>query len=188
MSKPSQNIFASRAGLKLAAALESFRISPDHLVVADLGSSTGGFVDVLLAGGARKVYAIEKGFGTIDWRLRNDPHVVVLERTDARNVNLPELMDLITIDIGFTRQNEIVPHALTMIKPGGCIVSLLKPQYEVSGRELMKGQLTDEVVESVVSRVTANLKSQGVHIVECVPSKVLGKDARMQEFFLLIRG
>lgn len=110
---------ASRGGLKLEAALDAFDISVENLTAADLGSSTGGFVDVLLRRGARKVYAIEKGFGRLAWSLRNDPRVTVLERKDATAVVLPEPVDLITIDAGFTKQRQIVPHALSLLRPGG---------------------------------------------------------------------
>lgn len=132
----SERPLASRAGHKLAAALETFDISVDGATAADLGAASGGFVDVLLRRGARHVYAVEKGYGRLDWNLRNDNRVTVLERADATRVHLPEMCDIATIDVGFTRQTAILPHALELVRPGAPIVSLLKPQYEASGREL----------------------------------------------------
>jgi 23S rRNA (cytidine1920-2'-O)/16S rRNA (cytidine1409-2'-O)-methyltransferase len=100
--------------LKLEAALDAFGVSVENLTAADLGSSAGGFVDVLLRRGATRVYAIEKGFGRLVWSLRNDPRVIVLERRDATTVVLPELVDVITIDAGFAKQRHI-----RRSRPGG---------------------------------------------------------------------
>jgi 23S rRNA (cytidine1920-2'-O)/16S rRNA (cytidine1409-2'-O)-methyltransferase len=180
--------FVSRGGLKLEAALDVFEVSVENLTVADMGSSTGGFVDVLLRRGATKVYAVEKGFGRLDWSLRNNPRVVVLERRDASTVTLPELVDLVTIDAGFTKQREIVPHALSLLRRGGRIISLVKPQYEVSGRELVKGRLTNELCESIARRVIDELETLGVNVLKRMASPVRGEAARALEFFLLIQG
>jgi 23S rRNA (cytidine1920-2'-O)/16S rRNA (cytidine1409-2'-O)-methyltransferase len=187
MKNLTQHPFVSRGGLKLEAALDAFDVSVENLTVADLGSSTGGFVDVLLRRGARKVYAVEKGFGRLDWTLRNDPRVVVLERRDATTVTLPELVDLIAIDAGFTRQRQIVPHALSLLRQGGRIISLVKPQYEVSGRELVKGRLTDQLSEVVARRVINELEALGVNVINRMASPVRGEEARALEFFLLIQ-
>lgn len=180
--------FASRGGLKLDAALDEFSIHVAGQVVADLGSSTGGFVDVLLRRGAAKVYAVEKGFGLLDWRLRNDSRVVVMERTDARLVELPEAVGLVTIDVGFVRQTEVLPHALSLLASSGRIVALLKPQYEASGRDLVRGKLTPEASDSVVTRVIAQLEDEGIAVERAFPSPVRGKEADAQETFLLITG
>jgi 23S rRNA (cytidine1920-2'-O)/16S rRNA (cytidine1409-2'-O)-methyltransferase len=184
---PQERALASRAGLKLEAALDAFGVSVENLTAADLGASAGGFVDVLLRCGATRVYAIEKGFGRLVWSLRNDPRVVVLERTDATTVVLPEPVDVITIDAGFAKQRQIVPHALSLLRPGGRIVSLVKPQYEIGGRELVKGRLTDQLSEVVAKRVITELRRLGVNVVNSMPSPVRGKRARALEFFLLIR-
>src|SRR5207248_8668677 len=101
--------FASRAGHKLDHALSTFQIDVTNLTCADLGSNVGGFVDCLLQHGAAKVYAIEKGYGVLEWRLRKDPRVVVMERTNAMHVELPEKIDLVTIDVAWTRQRKILP-------------------------------------------------------------------------------
>src|SRR5688572_7460078 len=107
---PQKTSYASRGGDRLVAALDQCGVSVEGLTVADFGSSTGGFVDVLLQRGASRVYAVEIGAGLLDWRLRNDSRVTVMERTDARTAKLPELVDLITADIGFTRQGDFTPN------------------------------------------------------------------------------
>src|SRR3989344_5859632 len=135
------NLFVSRAGEKLQYALDNFKILVKDKIVADFGSSTGGFVDCSLTNGASKVYAVEVGYGTLDWKLRNDTRVVVLERANAMHVVLPEKVDFISIDVGWTRQKLILPNAFTNLKVGGKIVVLIKPHYEADKRYLRKGKL-----------------------------------------------
>src|SRR6476661_9910772 len=114
--------FASRAGLKLDHALNVFQVEVAGLTCADLGSNVGGFVDCLLQRGAEKVYAIEKGYGVLEWRLRKDPRVVVMERTNAMHVELPEPVSLVTIDVAWTRQRNILPAAKRLLLPDGRVV------------------------------------------------------------------
>src|SRR3989344_3151588 len=104
--------YVSRAGDKLEHALKNFNFNPENLVCADFGSSTGGFVDCLLKFGAKKVYAVETGYGVLDWKLRNDERVIVMERKNAMHVALPEKVDLITIDTSWTKLENIMPNAL----------------------------------------------------------------------------
>lgn len=177
---------ASRAGEKLDGALRDLNIDVTSAVVADLGSSTGGFVDVLLRRGAARVYAIEKGYGRLEWRLRNDPRVVVLERTDGRTVSLPELVEVATIDIGFVRQAEILPKALSLVRPGGRIISLVKPQYEASGHDLDRGRLTDDVTRRVLDRTLRQIAELGIHVENVRASALRGKDAGAQEYFIMV--
>src|SRR3954464_2055528 len=103
--------FVSRAGQKLEHALVKFSIDVTGWICADLGCNVGGFVDCLLQRGAAKVYAIDTGYGALDWKLRKDPRVVTMERTNAMHVSLPEQVDLVTIDVAWTRQNKILPSA-----------------------------------------------------------------------------
>src|SRR2546421_8918289 len=119
--------FVSRAGQKLDHALATFAIDVTGRICADLGCSTGGFVDCLLQRGAKKVYAIDTGYGVLDWKLRNDPRVVVMERTNAMHLELPEKVDLITIDVAWTRQRFILPAAARWLKDDGTVVTLIKP-------------------------------------------------------------
>jgi 23S rRNA (cytidine1920-2'-O)/16S rRNA (cytidine1409-2'-O)-methyltransferase len=182
----SEESFASRGGLKLDSALRAFGLDVTGRVAADLGASTGGFVDVLLRRGAKRVYAVEKGFGVLEWRLRQDPRVVLMERTDATQLSLPEPIGIVTIDIGFTRQAQVLPVALKLLSEAGVVVSLLKPQYEASGRDLEKGKLTPTVIERVMQRTIDDLRTKGITVSDVFASSVRGRDANVQEYFLLL--
>ena len=118
--------FVSRGGIKLQAALEAFRIDACGLVCADLGSNIGGFVDCLLQNGAEKVYSVDTSYGTLAWKLRQNPRVVVMERTNALHAALPEKADLVTVDVGWTPQRLILPNAVKMLKAGGRIAIIDK--------------------------------------------------------------
>src|SRR3954470_23099800 len=122
--------FVSRAGQKLEHALVKFSIDVSGWVCADLGSNVGGFVDCLLQRGAVKVYAIDTGYGALEWKLRKDPRVVVMERTNAIHVQLPEKVKLVTIDVAWTKQKIILPAAMRLLEPCGDVVTLIKPHYE----------------------------------------------------------
>ena len=181
--------FVSRGGQKLDHALRHFGVNPTGRVCADLGCSTGGFTDVLLRGGAARVYAVDTGYGVLDWTLRNDSRAVVMERTNAMHVALPEAADLIVIDAGWTRQAKILPHVLTLLSPGGEVVTLVKPHYEVDAAELRptKGVLADERIDAVLSGVRADAAASGFTIVAQVESPVRGsrgKNARGNREFL----
>src|SRR3954451_12623884 len=116
--------FVSRAGQKLEHALREFHFDVAGLVCADLGCSTGGFTDCLLQHGAAKVYAVDTGYGVLDWKLRKDSRVVVMERVNAMHVQLPELVDLVSIDVAWTRQRRILPAARKLIRPDGIVITL----------------------------------------------------------------
>lgn len=154
-------------------------------MVADLGSNIGGFVDCLLGNGVRKVYSIDTSYGTLAWRLRQDPRVVVMERTNALHVALPEKVDLVTIDIGWTRQHLILPRALDLTKPGGKVISLLKPQYEADPGEREKGVVKPECYGAIITRVTTDLRRHGITILQVLPSPIPGTKGN-REFFLLV--
>ena len=122
--------FASRGGLKLDAALAASGIDVTGLVCADLGCSTGGFVSCLLHRGASKVYAVDTGYGVLDYRLRQDDRVVVMERSNALHAEPKEPVDLVTIDLGWTKQDKALAAALSWLSPAGKIITLIKPHYE----------------------------------------------------------
>jgi 23S rRNA (cytidine1920-2'-O)/16S rRNA (cytidine1409-2'-O)-methyltransferase len=151
--------FVSRAGEKLEFALGSFGISVKGKVCADFGSSTGGFVDCLLQNGAKKVYSVDTAYGELAWKLRRDPRVVVLERTNAMHVILPEKMDLITIDTSWTLQSKVLPNAIRQLKKAGVLISLIKPHYEAG-----KAKLTDEEVGQVVDATLEEISSLGLKV------------------------
>lgn len=178
--------FVSRAGEKLQFALESFKVSVDGLVCADFGSSTGGFVDCLLQNGAKKVYAVEVGYGTIDWKLRNDPRVAVLERTNAMYVTLPEKADFISVDVGWTTQEKILPNVFKNLKVGGQIVSLIKPHYEAPKAYLRGGKLMEEYLEEVLEKVKRDIMSVGGKLKGWLESPIVGEKGKNREFLTLI--
>ncbi len=133
--------YVSRGGFKLAAALTEFGVNPEGLVAADFGASTGGFTDCLLQNGAARVYAVDVGYGQLAWRLRRDPRVVVLDRTNVRHLgSLPEPIDLVTIDVAFISLELVLPAALRVLKPNtGQVIALVKPQFEAGRERVGKG-------------------------------------------------
>ncbi len=134
--------YVSRGGLKLAHGLDHFGIAPQDMVAVDIGASTGGFSDVLLQRGAAKVYAVDVGHGQLDWRLRNDPKVIVLERTNARYLSrdlIPEPADLVVCDASFISLRLVLPAALQLTPAGAYLLALIKPQFEVGKGQVGKG-------------------------------------------------
>ncbi|MFC1870898.1 TlyA family RNA methyltransferase [Chloroflexota bacterium] len=139
--------FVSRGGLKLDYALDQFRIYVTGKVAADVGASTGGFTDCLLQRGVRRVYAIDVGYGQLDYRLRRDPRVTVMERVNARYpISLPERVDLATLDLSFISVEKVLPSVSTLLNRDGVIIVLVKPQFEARRREVGKGGIIREPV------------------------------------------
>lgn len=176
----------SRGGQKLAAALDRFNIDPGGWVCADLGSNVGGFVDCLLQRGARKVYAVDTAYGELAWKLRRDQRVVVMERTNALHVELPEAVSLVTVDVAWTRQHLILPQAGRLLAPGGLVITLIKPHYEAEKHLLHGGVLPEEQVEPVVNQVVARLGELGITVVDMVPSPLRGQGGN-REVLALVR-
>src|SRR4051812_25766896 len=184
-SSASPSPFVSRAGLKLDHALGAFGIDVTGFVCADLGSNAGGFVDCLLRRGAAKVYAIDTGYGALDWKLRKDGRVVVMERTNAMHAELPEPVSLVTIDVAWTRQRHILPAARRMVRQDGAVVTLIKPHYEAEKSQLAKGILPEEEVEGVVNGVRADVVAAGFELVETVRSPIRGAAGNAEVLALL---
>lgn len=174
--------FASRAGEKLQFALTSFNFSVTNLIVADFGSSTGGFVDCLLQSGASKVYSVDTSYGELAWKLRQDPRVVVMERTNAMHVSLPEKVDLVTVDTSWTKQSKVLPNAIRCLKKGGSIISLVKPHYEAG-----KARLEPLEVEEILKEVEREIEHLGLTVVGIVESPILGEKGKNREFLLLLK-
>ena len=166
--------FVSRAGQKLEHALTSFGIDVKGLICADLGCSTGGFTDCLLQRDAKKVYAIDTGYGVLDWKLRKDARVVVMERTNAMHVELPELVDLVTIDVAWTKQRHILPAARKIVKSDGAVISLIKPHYEAEPAQLRKGVLPAEHLQSILELVKTDAENAGFSLVNTTLSPIKG--------------
>ncbi len=153
--------YVSRGGLKLETAIKEFGLKVDNFVCLDIGASTGGFTDCLLQHGASKVYAVDVGTGQLDWKLRNDPRVVSIERFNARYLTekeVPEKVDLVVIDVSFISLEKILPVAKQFLKPEGKIVALIKPQFELSKKEADRGrgvirnpELHEKAIEKVIN-------------------------------------
>ncbi len=186
MAKHKPGEYVSRGGEKLAAALEAFSIDPAGWVCADLGSNVGGFVDCLLQRGAVWVYAVDTGYGTLAYKLRKDPRVVVMERTNAMHVVLPEPVDLVTIDAGWTRQHHLLPNAVRLLKPDGRIVTLIKPHYETDQRKTTGGVLDANAAREVVDEVLVRIRSLGLTAERTIESPLKGQKGNV-EFLALLR-
>jgi 23S rRNA (cytidine1920-2'-O)/16S rRNA (cytidine1409-2'-O)-methyltransferase len=175
----------SRAGYKLEGAMRQLQVDPAGCVCADLGSNVGGFVDCLLRHGAAKVYAIDTGYGTLAWKLRRDPRIVVMERTNAMHAALPEPVDLVTIDVGWTRQHHILPAAARMLKPAGRVLTLVKPHYEAPTNLLRDGVLPAEHLATVVGQVRRQIREMGWTITGECPSPLPGAAGNREVWLLL---
>lgn len=179
--------YVSRAGYKLEGALQQLRVDPTGWLCADLGSNVGGFVDCLLQHGATKVYAIDTSYGTLAWKLRKDSRVVVMERANAMHAALPELVDLVTIDVGWTRQHHILPAATKLIRPGAKVLTLVKPHYEAPKDLLQGGVLPAEHLEGVVDHVRGQAAQMGWTIAGECPSPLPGAGGNREVWLLLER-
>ncbi|MFH7319105.1 TlyA family RNA methyltransferase [Desulfurivibrio sp. D14AmB] len=171
--------FVSRGGLKLAGALDHFAIDPAGLICLDIGASTGGFTDCLLQRGAARVYAVDVGYGQLAWKLRQDPRVVVMERTNARHLtpgDLPEPMDLTVLDASFISLKLLLPPLLALLRPSAGIIALIKPQFEVGKGRVGKGGVVrdQELHQEVVAALREFAQGLKLNWVGVVPSPILG--------------
>ncbi len=184
--------FVSRGGLKLEKAMETFGLSLAGMICADIGASTGGFTDCMLQKGAEKVYAIDVGYGQLAWKLRTDPRVVNLERTNIRYVTgeqIPEELDFLSIDVSFISLELVLPVAFRLLKPGSKMVCLVKPQFE-AGREKVgkKGVVRDPAVhEDVIRKVLDTALSLGFSPQGLTFSPVKGPEGNIEYLLLLQR-
>ena len=177
--------YVSRGGLKLRHAIDHFGLDVTGMRCADLGASTGGFTDCLLQAGAASVYSVDTAYGEFAWKLRNDERVRVIERTNALHAELPDDLgagvDLVVIDLGWTKQERAIPAALRWLGPGGRIVSLIKPHYETPRTRVRYGEkvepLDDEASERIAQDVAAHMPALGVRVVDMVPSPIRGSKA-----------
>jgi len=184
--------FVSRGGLKLAAALHHFDLSPRGLVCLDLGASTGGFSEVLLMHGAKKIVAVDVGLGQLDPKIAADPRVVSLERTNARDLSpklIPEAPEAIVADVSFISLKLALPKVLTLAAPDAWLIALVKPQFEVGKAHIGKGGIVrDEAVqEAALADIAAWLPGNpGWSVTGSIPSPVKGGDGN-REFLLAAR-
>ncbi len=180
--------FVSRGGLKLAHALDYFNISVSDLVAMDVGASTGGFTDCLLQRGASKVYAVDVGYGQLDWKLRNDPRVVVLERENIRYLppdKVPDPIEIAVIDVSFISLRLVMPAVQKFVISGGQMVALIKPQFEVGKGKVGKGGVVRDPMlhRQVVEEISSLVKDGGWELEGVVESPILGPKGN-KEFLL----
>ena len=181
--------FVGRGGLKLDYALDWFKLDVSSRVAVDIGASTGGFTDCLLKRGVKRVYAVDVGYGQLDYRLRQDSRVVVMERVNARYpINLPEKVDLATIDVSFISVEKVIPSVARLVKTDGNLLVLIKPQFEARRREVGKGGIIkkSELHARVLGRFIAWVIKNKFRLGGLVASPILGASGN-REFFVLLR-
>jgi len=182
--------YVGRGGLKLAHALEAFGIAVEGREALDIGASTGGFTDVLLQRGARRVVALDVGHGQLDWSLRNDARVVVIEHFNARRLTLADLpgaVDVVVVDVSFISLRHILPVIPPVVRSGADIVVLVKPQFEAGRADAPKGVVRDPSVhDRVVRNIVAAATEVGLAHVATTPSPITGQEGNV-EFLLHLR-
>jgi 23S rRNA (cytidine1920-2'-O)/16S rRNA (cytidine1409-2'-O)-methyltransferase len=177
--------WVSRGGIKLAHALDHFAIDVEGFVALDIGASTGGFTDVLLQNGAARVYAVDVGHGQLAWKLRQDPHVLVLERVNARYLTaaqVPEPPDIVVCDASFIGLETVLPAALGLAKAQAQLVALIKPQFEVGPERVGKGGVVRDPAlhREVCERIAAWLTGRGWEMVGIVESPIRGPEGNIE--------
>ena len=183
--------YVGRGGLKLEAALDHFNIDIHGKTALDIGASTGGFTDCMLQRGASKVYAVDVGHGQLDWKLRNDPRVIVIEKVNARflsHEHIPELVDVCVVDVSFISLTLILPNAFELITAAGVILGLIKPQFELQRADVGKGGIVRDqrLHQKAQDKIVAFVTRSGYVVTGIVPSAITGADGN-QEFFACMR-
>ena len=185
------SLYVSRGGEKIAGALKAFGVDPRGMIVMDVGASTGGFTDCILQKGAKKVYAVDVGYGQLAWRLQKDPRVINLERRNIRYLPREEVQeetDLIVVDTSFISIEKFLPHLLGFLKRGGVILSLIKPQFEVGKGEVGKGGVVRDKAlhEKVIDRISNFSRGLGLTVLGVTESPLLGPKGN-REFFVYLK-
>ncbi|HXD33460.1 MAG TPA: TlyA family RNA methyltransferase [Pyrinomonadaceae bacterium] len=177
--------YVSRGGVKLEAALSTFKINVDGLLCLDVGASTGGFTDCLLQRGAKRVVAVDVGHNQIDWRLRNDSRVDVREGVNARYLSVedfPDRFDLVVMDVAFISATKVLPAVAPLLKPNGSLVLLIKPQFEVGRGEIGKGGIVREPEkhQRVIAAVNKAAGELGLRVCGTIESPIKGADGNIE--------
>jgi len=188
--KPARK-YVGRGALKLESGLEHFDVDVNGKTALDIGASTGGFTDCLLQRGTEKVYAVDVGYGQLDWKLRNDARVIVLEKTNARFLTsdqVQELVDICVIDVSFISLTLILPNAVALLKSDGTILALIKPQFELQRSEVGKGGIVRDprLHQKAQDKIVAFVNDLGHVLAGVAPAAIKGADGN-QEFFACIR-
>jgi len=187
---PQQPKYVSRGGYKLRGALDHFQINVQDQVCLDVGSSTGGFSDCLLQAGAKSVWAVDVGYGLLDYNLKKDPRVHLLERTNFRFLEtrlITEIPTLVVIDVSFISLAKILPKIAEVLKGTGDVVALVKPQFEGTPKEVPGGFVRDEATrQSILERVKQQVENAGFKIHSTSDSAVKGRKGNQETFFHLV--
>ncbi len=183
--------YVSRGGYKLKGGLDSFDVKPSGLVCVDVGASSGGFTDCLLQNGAKKVYAVDVAYGMLDWKLRQDPRVMVIERFNARNLGnrqIPEPIDLAVIDAAFISLTKLIPPLIPLFGKQLSIICLIKPQFELPPQLIPKGGVVKNKADHqrAINKIKLFVDSLGLHTVGVVKSPIRGPKGN-REFLLHTR-
>jgi 23S rRNA (cytidine1920-2'-O)/16S rRNA (cytidine1409-2'-O)-methyltransferase len=184
--------YVSRGGLKLEAVIRHFNIALKDKVAMDVGSSTGGFTDCMLQNGIKRIYCIDVGYGQLAWKLRQDPRVVLIERTNIRYLErekIPEEIDIATIDVSFISLIKVVPNVLEFLKENGEIIALIKPQFEVGKGEVGKGGIVKDEAKRLkaVDRVRENLEALGLQTIGVMQSPIPGQKGNIEYLIYMKR-
>ena len=191
VSVAARNRFVGRGGTKLEGAIEHFGINAEGAIALDIGASTGGFTDCLLQRKVRKVFAVDVGHGQLAWKIRNDSRVVTLEKTNARQLSrteIPDAIDLCVIDVSFISLTLILPSAFELLRPGGVILALIKPQFELARADVGRGGIvrSAELHEKAQQKIVAFAETIGAEVEGLVASSIAGTDGNL-EFFICLR-
>ena len=183
--------YVSRGGLKLEAALKALKLDVRGWSCLDVGASTGGFTDCLLQHGAERVYAVDVGYGQLAWKLRQNPRVVVIERTNIRHMKadaIPAPVDLVSIDVSFISLKIVVPAVMPFLKPTALILALIKPQFEVGKNQVGKGGVVrkPELHQQVIKELSEFFETLGLVPLSVYPSPLLGPKGN-REFFIVVK-
>jgi 23S rRNA (cytidine1920-2'-O)/16S rRNA (cytidine1409-2'-O)-methyltransferase len=188
--KPARR-YVGRGALKLEAALDHFQVGLHGKIALDIGASTGGFTDCMLQRGAEKVYAVDVGYGQLDWKLRNDPRVVVLEKINARFLtrdHVQQPVDICVIDVSFISLTLILPNAIALLKADGLVLALIKPQFELQRSDVGKGGIVRDprLHQAAQDKIVAFVNDLGHVVAGITPAAIKGAEGN-QEFFACIR-
>ena len=183
--------YVSRGGLKLEQALDEFKIDPSGMVCLDIGASTGGFTDCLLQRGAAKVYAVDVGYGQLDLKIRNNPKVAVIEKTNARYLkseDIPDKAALAVIDVSFISLSKILPAVLALLENGGQVAALVKPQFEAGKDQVGKGGIVrdEKTRQEVLQKVIKEAEAIGFTFIASCDSPISGADGN-REFLIHLK-
>jgi 23S rRNA (cytidine1920-2'-O)/16S rRNA (cytidine1409-2'-O)-methyltransferase len=184
--------YVSRGGLKLDAALNFFNINPEGKILMDIGCSTGGFTDCVLKKRAQKVYAVDVGYGQFDWLLRQDPKIILMEKTNIRYLDresIPDRIDIALIDVSFISLLKVLPKTLEFLKERGNILALIKPQFEVGKEKVEKGGVIRDKVKrmSAIANIRAGAEQLGFEVLGVFESPIRGQKGNIEYFIYLRR-